>query len=106
MWVLSPEQVLNLVLNLVPMDTKFSTGGDGSHPGKHGIAAETRCSQTACSAAVLGVILPLFLFSSLTRTSDGILPVVILKLCKSATHACNDEMRTRGRSHQLDAKIR
>ena len=27
------------------MDTKFSTGGDGSHPGKHGIAAETGCSK-------------------------------------------------------------
>ena len=51
MWVLSPELVLNLVLNLAPMDTKFSTGGDGSHPGKHGIAAETGCSKTACSAA-------------------------------------------------------
>jgi hypothetical protein len=51
MWVLSPELVLNLVLNLVSMDTKFSTGGDGSHPGKHGIAADTGCSKTACSAA-------------------------------------------------------
>ena len=33
------------------MDTKFSAGGDGSHPGKHGIAAQTGCSKTACSAA-------------------------------------------------------
>ena len=35
------------------MDTKFSAGGDGSHPGKHGIAAKTGCSKTACSAALL-----------------------------------------------------
>ena len=33
------------------MDTEFSAGGDGSHPGKHGIAAQTGCSKTACSAA-------------------------------------------------------
>ena len=33
------------------MDTKFSAGGDGSHPGKHGIAAQTGCSKTAFSAA-------------------------------------------------------
>ena len=30
----------------------------------------------------------------------------ILWICESAAHACNDEMRTRGRSHQLDAEIR
>ena len=51
MWVLSPELVLNLVLNLVSMDTKFSAGGNGSHLGKHGIAAQTGCSKTRCSAA-------------------------------------------------------
>ena len=33
------------------MDTKFSAGGDGSHPGKHGIAAQSGCSKTAFSAA-------------------------------------------------------
>jgi hypothetical protein len=76
--------VLNSVINSVSMDTKFSAAGGGSHP---------------------GVILPLFLFSLLTRTSGDILPVVISKLCKSAAHACNDEMRTRGRSHQLDVDI-
>ena len=43
MWVLSAELVLNLVLNLASMDTKFSAGGDGSHPG-------------AASAAVLFLI--------------------------------------------------
>ena len=31
---------------------------------------------------------------------------IILKICQSAAHACNDEMWTRGRSHQLDAEIR
>jgi hypothetical protein len=77
------------------MDTKFSAGGDGSHPGKHGIAAQTGCSKTAFSAAphtCLTVILPLFLFSLLIQTSEGVLPVVILKLCKPAAHACSDEM--------------
>ena len=29
-----------------------------------------------------------------------------LKICESAAHACNDEMWTCGRSHQLDAEIR
>ena len=29
-----------------------------------------------------------------------------LKICESAAHACNNEMWTRGRSHQLDAEIR
>ena len=33
MWVLSAELVLNVGLNLASMDTKFSAGGDGSHPG-------------------------------------------------------------------------
>ena len=77
------------------MDTKFSAGGDGSHPGKHGIAAQTGCSKTAFSAAphaCLAVILRFFIFSLLTRTSEGILPVVILTLCKPAAHARNHEM--------------
>ena len=37
MCVLSAELVINLVLNLVSLDTKFSSGGGGSHCGKHGI---------------------------------------------------------------------
>jgi hypothetical protein len=50
MWVLSAGLVLNLVLNLVSMDTKFSAGGDGSHLGKHGIVAYTELRRYfACS---------------------------------------------------------
>ena len=32
--------VLNLVLDLVSIDTEFSAGGDGLHRGKHGMAPE------------------------------------------------------------------